>query len=162
MADQTTRDNMPPIRLRDIWPIDNVRDYKVHFGRWNRHTQPLDEWVRSPLNWVGWQEYRPKKNDFSRPYIFSLMNFYPDGQRTWLFGGVFKILTRYEDRYEVELTDQGKPFIGRLKLRSDYTGRTVRVNFEHHYDGSYPLDVMEILREPYSGRVFPGYEKINL
>ena len=151
-----------PVLLKDIWPIGSVADYKVHFGRWNGTIQPLAAWVRDPLRWVGWQEYRPKNNAFSRPYIFSLMNFYPDGQKTWLFGGVFKILTRHEDRYEVELTDQGEPFIGRLKLRSDYSRRATRVNFEHHYDGRYSLEVMEILREPYSGQAFPGYEKISL
>lgn len=162
MADQTTRNNTQPILLKDIWPIERGADYKVHFGRWNGHTQPLDAWVRDPLEWVGWQEYRPQRNMFNRPYIFSLMNFYPDDQRTWLFGGIFRILARHKDRYQVELTDQGESFIGRLKLWSNYTERATRVDFEDHYNGRYSLNVTEILRESYSGRAFPGYEKIDL
>ena len=90
------------------------------------------------------------------------MNFYPDGVQTWLFGGIFKVLERHADRYEVELTDLGQPFIGRLKLWSAYRSRATRVNFENHYDGRYPLHVVEISREPFSGRTFPGYENINL
>jgi hypothetical protein len=33
------------------------------------------------------------------------------------------------------------------------------VNFENHYAG---FEVQELLREPYSGRSFPGYEDIDL
>ncbi len=149
------------ILLKDIWPIENVSDYKVHFGHWNGNEQPLDAWVRAPSNWVEWQEHRPGRNDFNRPYIFSLMEFYHE-KDTWLFGGVFRVLSRYEDRYKVTLTELGKSFIGRLKLLSSYRERQRRVNFENHYDGKHTLQVLEILREPYSGQVFPGYEKIDL
>ena len=34
-----------------------------------------------------------------------------------------------------------------------------RVNFENHYQN---FEVQEILREPYSGRAFPGFEDIDL
>ena len=68
-------------------------------------------------------------------------------------------MTRYDDRYKVKLLDAGSGFIGRLKVHSDYRGRTTRTNFENHYDG---LAVQEILREPYSGRQFPGYDDIDL
>ena len=44
-------------------------------------------------------------------------------------------------------------------LRSPYRGRTTRVNFENHYSD---FEVQEILREPYSGRSFPGYEDIDI
>ena len=37
--------------------------------------------------------------------------------------------------------------------------RNTRPKFEKHYG---KLEVAEILREPYSGRVFPGYENIDL
>lgn len=147
-----------PIKLRDIWPIAKPTDYKVHFARWNGTHQPLDFWVRDPDGWREWQEYRPGRNDFNRPFIFSLMQFYHETD-AWLFGGVYAILARHADRYEVELTDQGASFIGRLKLRSDYRDRTTRVSLENHLDR---FDVVELLREPYSGRAFPGYEDIDL
>jgi len=146
------------ILLKDIWPIENPADYKVHFARWNGETQPLEAFVRDKSEWQGWQEYRPGRNDFNRPFIFSLVQFYHETD-AWLFGGVFSVLARHEDRYEVELLTSGSEFIGRLKLYSPHRGRTTRANFENHYGA---FKVLEILREPYSGRQFPGYEDIDL
>lgn len=147
-----------PILLQDIWPITDLENYKVHFARWNDVEQPLEVWVRDRKEWQEWQEYRPARNDFNRPYIFSLMQFYHETD-IWLFGGIFDVLARREDRYEVRLSDAGEGFIGRLKLRSPYRGRTTRANFENHYSS---FEVQEILREDYSGRSFPGYEGIDL
>ena len=153
--------NGEAILLKDIWPIETPRYYKVHFGRWNGVVQPLDEWVRDRSLWVMWQRSRPRTNAFNRPYIFSLMDFYHE-KDVWLFGGVFRVLSRHQDRYDVELTELGRPFIGRLKLRSSYRSRATRVNFENHYDGPHTLRVSEILREPFSGRTFPGYEEVTV
>ncbi|MCB1885600.1 MAG: GIY-YIG nuclease family protein [Geminicoccaceae bacterium] len=146
------------ILLRDIWAIPAPADYKCHFARWNGAHQPLDVWARSRDEWRGWQEHRPGRDDFNRPYVFSLIQFHHETD-VWLFGGVFRVLERHPDRYEVELTDQGAGFLGRLKLRSAYKSRPTRVNFTEHYPS---LEVSEILREPHSGRAFPGFENIDL
>ena len=146
------------ILLSEIWPIDELTDYKVHFARWNDVKQPLEVFVRDKNEWQGWQEYRPGRNDFNRPFIFSLMQFYHETD-AWLFGGVYRVLARHEDGYEVELTDQGAGFVGRLKLFSPYRGRTTRTNFENHFAN---FEVLELLREPYTGRQFPGFEDIDL
>ena len=147
-----------PILLKDIWPIENLGEYKIHFARYNQHSQPLEVWVRSKEKWQDWQEYRPTKNDFNQPYIFSLMQFYHETD-IWLFGGVFIVLRRLQKRYEVELSDFGKEFIGRLKIRSSYRNRNSRTKMLPHY---HEFEVQEILREPYSGRAFCGYDEINL
>jgi hypothetical protein len=139
------------IRLADIWPIAAPETYKLHFARWNGENQPLDVLARDKRAWQGWQEYRPARNDFNRPLIFSLTQFYHEPD-TWLFGGVFRVLARHDQRYEVEHTSDGAGFVGRLKLRSSYRERATRVKFENHYSR---LEVQEILREPYSGRSFP-------
>jgi len=146
------------ISLRDIWQITNLTDYKIHFARWNGNVQPLEVWSRNKKEWHEWQEYRPGRDDFNRPNIFALVDFYHE-QDIWLFGGVFRVVARLKDRYEVELTNVGKSFIGRLKLRSPYRGRTTRVNFENHYE---TFDVQEVLRESYTGRSFPGYDDIDV
>ena len=152
------KDDLPDgILLRDIWPIENRTDYKIHFGRWNKSEQPLDAWVNG--DWQYWQEYYPGRNDFNRKFIFSLMDFYHE-EDTWLFGGVFEVTARHlGERYEVALAEIGTSFIGRLKLHCPYRGRTTRVNLENHFD---TFRVSEILREPYTGRQFPGYESIHL
>jgi hypothetical protein len=110
-------------------------------ARWNGENQPLEVWVRDKGEWQGWQEYRPARDEFNRPFIFSLIQFYHEPD-IWLFGGVFRVLQRHSDQYEVELADEGAGFIGRLKLRSPYHERATRVKFENHYAS---LDVQEIL-----------------
>jgi hypothetical protein len=146
------------ISLSEIWPIAAPENYKLHFARWNGVNQPLEVWVRDKQEWQGWQESRPTRNDFNRPSIFSVIQFYHEPD-IWLFGGVFRVLQRYDDRYEVELADEGTGFVGRLKLRYAYRERATRVKLENHYAC---FDVQEILREPYSGRSFPGFEDIDL
>ena len=46
-----------------------------------------------------------------------------------------------------------------LKIFRYHRKMSTRVNLENHYDD---FEVAEILREPYSGRIFPGYENIDL
>jgi len=146
------------IALTDIWTIESPILYKVHFARWNGSSQPLEVFVRDREEWQGWQEYYPGRNDFNRRYIFAVAQFYHEPD-IWLFGGIYEVLARHTDSYEVNLTEFGKGLIGRLKLRSSYRERTTRANFENHY---HAFEVQEILREPYTGRRFPGYDDIDL
>lgn len=146
------------IELVEIWKIDNPEDYKVHFARSDDANQPLEVFVRDRQEWQGWQEYRTSRNDFNRPYIFSLIQFYHETD-TWIFGGIFEVVKRHNDRYDVALLNAGAGFIGRLKIYSPYRGRTTRVNFENHYES---FIVQEVLRETYTGRQFPGYDDIDL
>ena len=146
------------IALTDIWTIESPTLYKVHFARWNGSSQPLEVFVRDRQEWQGWQEYYPGRNDFNRRYIFSLAQFYHEPD-IWLFGGIYEVLARHTDSDEVSLTEAGRGLIGRLKLRSSYRERTTRANFENHYRA---FEVQEILREPYTGRRFPGYDDIDL
>ena len=90
--------------------------------------------------------------------IFSLIQFYHETD-IWLFGGIFHVMERRPDRYVVEPAEKGAEFLGRLKLHSPYRSRATRTKFEPYYDD---LTVYEILREPYTGRSFSGYEEIDL
>lgn len=141
--------------LRDILPIVNQKEFKVHFARWNKTSEPLDVFTKDKREWQRWQEHR---DDFNRPLIFSLANFYHE-PGTWLFGGIFRVLARNKKHYKVELTESAAGLIGRLRLRSSYSSRATRVNMESHYD---EFEVAEVLREAYTGRPFPGYEDIEL
>ena len=151
--------------LKDIWPIENMTDYKIHFARNNKVLEPkdggeaLDVWLRSKgknkLEWQSWQEYRPNNNAFNRRYIFALMRFHPEPKKdTWLFGGIFEVLKRGEQKYahsyKVKLTTNiiDKDFIGRLKIKSPYVARQARTRMERYYDG---FEVKEILLKPYTG-----------
>ncbi len=147
------------IELVDIWDIQDAADYKVHFARARDGVEPLEVWARSADEWRAWQEIPLQRNEFNLGHIFSLMHYFPEPD-TWLFGGIFRVLERLEDgAYRVELTDEGEHFVGRLKLRSAYGGRNPRAKLEERYA---ELEVMEILREPYSGAPFPGHLSIDL
>jgi hypothetical protein len=108
------------IFLSELLRIQDLAEYKVHFARWNDVVHPLEVFARDKKEWQQWQEYWPGRDDFNRPFIFSLIQFYHETD-IWLFGGIFRVVTRHGDRYEVEkLTETGRALIGRLKLRSDY------------------------------------------
>lgn len=87
-----------------------------------------------------------------------MMRFYHE-ENTWLFGGIYKVLSVKTDGYEVALQDIAHEYIGRLKLSLKLTGRNIRPKLENYYDD---IVVTEILKEPYTGGVFCGYENINL
>lgn len=149
------------ILLQTVLPIPNPEDYKGHLACWNGSHQPLDVFVRDRAEWKQWNTWRSDKDDFNRRYIFSLIDFYPEPD-IWLFGGIFEVLSRSPEKkahaYTVQLTQTGSDFIGRLKMQLKRPGRIKSVRFEKYYP---QITVSELLREPYSGERFCGYENIN-
>ena len=87
------------IKLKDIIKIEDPIQYKLHLacrnGDW---VSPLDEYVTDYKNWLGWNEWRGNKNDWTRDFVFFLFDgvLYPRAD-AWLFGGVFQVLERHED-----------------------------------------------------------------
>ncbi len=110
------------IKLSEIWKVENPFEYKLHFARWNKVCHPLEVYCRSREEWQGWQEYKPSRDEFNRPLIFSVMQFYHETD-TWLFGGIYEVIDRKPDRYVVQLGHSLQNFIGRLKLFSRYMER---------------------------------------
>lgn len=150
------------IELKSVLPIETPRSYKLHTAQWNGHVQPLDEYVRDFETWKGWNRWKPEKNVFNRPYIFSIIDYYPEAN-TWLFGGIWKVVSRdlkikRAHAYEIELDEATKPLIGRLLLKYCKTGRNNYRLFEKEIP---KMIVSQILKEPYNGAVFCGYENIN-
>lgn len=145
------------IKLNELIHIAAPSRYKLHLACWNHEDEPLDVFVRDREEWKGWNSWKGTNDRFSREYIFALIDFYHESD-TWLFGGIFKVLSRSSDRYEVELDPQAQELIGRLKITLKRTSRTQAVYLENHYA---QMVVSEILKNPYTGEVFPGYEDIN-
>lgn len=105
---------------------------------------------------------RPRTNAFNRPFIFSLMQV-PGEPHHWLFGGAFEVLERdttpHSHAYKIELRENILPgCIGRLKVRYQLPGRTIRLRLENALD---EIEVAELLPAPYSGRPFPDLDSIN-
>lgn len=149
------------LQLNDIIHIENAKDYKIHLASWNGHNHPLDVFVQDKAKWALWNSWRSKHDDFNRRYIFSLMDYY-HAPNQWLFGGVYEVVERKNVErgygYKVELTDQFQPLIGRLMISWKRSGRTKSRVLEKYLD---EFTVSEILREPYTGAIFCGYEHIN-
>ncbi|MEM2111509.1 MAG: GIY-YIG nuclease family protein [Candidatus Bathyarchaeia archaeon] len=147
------------IKLNDIIRINKPEKYKLHLACWNGECHPLDEFVADRANWLTWNEWRGRKNDWTRPFVFSLMQFYlkPDA---WLFGGIFEVLERCKDKYTLRAIEEFEKYTGRLLISFHrYQGMRGRAfNLE-----SYLKDftVAEIFPEVYSGESFPGFENVS-
>lgn len=149
------------IKLSEIVDFESPTEYKIHLANWNGDDHPLDVFVRSKEDWKSWNSWKGEKDDFNRKYIFSLMEYYHE-PNIWLFGGIYEVIGRLNKSrdigYEVELSEKLKPFIGRLKLKWQRSGRAKSRKLENYLN---EFEVSEILREEYSGEAFCGYEKIN-
>jgi len=149
------------IHLSSLLPISDTRDYKVHLACWNGEIQPLNVFVRDRKEWDSWNSWRSAKDEFNRTYILSLIDFYPE-PGIWLFGGIYKVLDRslsnQSHSYTVDLVLDHEDLVGRLKVRFARPGRIRSIKLENYYS---QMTVSELLREPYTGEPFPGYEGIN-
>ena len=148
------------IYLRDIIKISDPRQYKLHLACRNKEgVSPLDEFVAGKENWLGWNQWRGNKNDWTREFVFSLMEFNPKTD-AWLFGGVFRVLGRHNEYYELEEINDYKKHVGRLILSFHrYQGMRGRAYFLEKYFHNFELS--EILPSQYSGENFPGFENLK-
>lgn len=154
---------MPPIPISQLIQILEPWKYKLHAARYSSGGgQPLDVFVSSREAWLGWNRWRSAKNEFSRDYVFSLIDFYRE-RDIWLFGGVFRVTGRRPvegaDGYEIEEVTEFSNLVGRLKICMPKPSRGRAFYLEHHYQN---MEVDEILRTTYSGMAFPGFEGINI
>ncbi len=149
------------MNISKILEIGNPKKYNFHAARNNRKHEPLDVFLDDREEWHNWNRWQRDKNEFTRDYVISFIQFYPEGKKIWLFGGIYKILGRESKKqahsYKIELTNQGENLIGRLKVTASIP-RGRAFNLETVYDR---LSVCEVLREPYNGEVFCGYENVS-
>lgn len=150
---------MLKIEVQDIISIDDPTQYKLHLACRNRDgVSPLDEYVADPKRWVGWNESRGNRNDWTRKFVFSVMEFYPRYD-SWLFGGIFRVIARHDDRYQLEELEKYKKFVGRVILSFHrYQGLQGRAYYLDRYIQNF--EVVEILPSVYRGESFPGVENI--
>lgn len=146
------------ITLARVLPLPAAASaYKLHLACWNQKDHPLDIFVRSRDEWDGWNRWRGSKDDFSRPRILSFMEFYHEPD-IWLFGGAFRVVSRSAAAYAIEPELESREFVGRLKMQLKRPGRAKAFYLEKYLND---MVVSELLKEPYSGRAFPGYESIS-
>ncbi len=126
---------MSSIPISQIIKIDEPNKFKFHAARWNDVHQPLDVYVRDKNEWFMWNTWRNKKDEFSRKYIFSLIDFYPETDM-WLFGGIYEVIKRNEiphaHSYEIAELDEYSAFVGRLKIKLQKPSRGRAFYLENH------------------------------
>lgn len=149
---------MDILKLLDI---SDPKSYKLHVARYNGTERPLDVFVNDRRNWHKWNEWRETKDDFNRQFILSLIEFYPE-RYTYVFGGIYQVLERKnlqrQHSYKVELLKNSEDLIGRLKIVAQFSrGRSFIL--ENHID---KINFSEILKEPYDGEKFEGFENISI
>lgn len=147
------------IMLTDIFQID-YSEYKLHLaGRNPDGEHPLDNFIEDTNVIKQWNEWKGTKNDWTREFIFSVIEYYPKSN-AWLFAGISKVIERKEDGYVIEDCEDYNKYFGRLLFSFyRYPGLLGRAkNLENYID---QFEVIEIFPEIYTGEVFPGYENIN-
>lgn len=148
------------ILLNDILNIAAPEEYKLHLACRDQDNHPLVDFVASRAKWQhDWNEWRGKRNDWTRPYVLSFMQFYPRAN-SWLFGGAFEVLETRPDGYRLQSMPAFEKYVGRLLAFFDRPpgsmGRAFRL--ETYLDH---FTVAEVFAEPYSGESFPGCHRIN-
>lgn len=151
---------MQQIKLTDLINIDDPREYKLHLACLSQDgNHPLDEYVENKDNWLDWNRWRGSRNDWTRKYIFSFIEYYHK-TNSYLFGGVFEVKERLADHYEIEEVPAFSKWEARLVCNFHrYQGLRGRAfNLENLID---QFTVDSILPEKYSGERFCGYENVN-
>ena len=153
------------LRLAELLGNDfDATRYKLHCACRNTQGEdPLEIYARGDWDsWVWWNRYRPRKDEFNRPRIFSVMQVEPASDE-WIFGGAFDVVGRRpkpnDFSYDVELVrDFTEPLIGRLRVRFWPGTRARRLKLENYLPS---IEVVEIAARPWAGRPFPGIDSIN-
>jgi len=154
---------MDVIPLAALLPAEiEPTQVKLHCAVYDGDAYPIDVLSNDPDGWKGWNSYRSNKNDFNRPFIFSLAQDKHD-LSLWLFGGIWEVLERgpeqYTQSYKVALReDMMGPFIRRLYIRLALGSRQRRRKMESLLA---EMTVASILEEAFVGDPFPGHDKIN-
>jgi len=148
------------IPLNDILGISDPDKFKLHLGTTSNGYHPLDEFIKDPAEWQGWNEWKdPKRDDWTRPFILSFMEFYPKTD-AWIFGGAFEVEQRLVDRYKLQKLGEFDKYTGRLIASfRRYQGLRLRAYYLENFIEQ--MNVLQILPEVYSGESFPGFEQID-
>ena len=154
---------MSAIPLNDFLGDLDPAECKLHCAVWNQEEQPIDVLARSwEDEWVGWNSWRPTKDEFNRRLIFSLAQMVYDHPTHWLFGGGVRGGRPASGTTHV-LIRRGVAaslgaYVKRLQVGFELPERNIRLKMEKYLS---EMSVVAILPEPYAGEPFPGLDGIN-
>lgn len=159
---------MKEILLNDILkiPAEEIHNYKVKFNINNRNEEPLSVMTRSFDELCGWIAWKKRKDDLPRKRVIAFVRYYTVSQEQWIFAGIYDVTKKsnFSDikddvGYDLAVVPEYQNLYGRLVVEyKNYTQQLKR-------DAEKVLDdikVIEILKKPYNGVEFEGYNNINL
>jgi len=137
---------------------DLKNNTKIHFAIGaNEKREPLYAYFRGEFK--EWQESQKNKN-FERKFILSLIYY---GKDEWLFAGIYKRIDVQKKSngyiYKTELLDTSIDLIGKLVIKYE---KNFRQSYTYLETCIEDLKLVEILREKYTIKPFPGYENIKI
>lgn len=148
------------IKLSDLLPLGKPERYKLHLaGRNSEGVHPLNEYINDRKSWLGWNAYRGTRDDWTREYVLSFLEFYPLAN-AWLFGGAFRVLARNAKQYELEEVDELSKFEGRL-VATFYRQQGMRGRAFYLEKYIEKFEVLQLLPERFDGEKFVGYKNLN-
>ena len=159
---------MSEILLNDILkiPENEIQDYKVKFNVNNGYIEPLLVMARSYdeiSNWIAWKK---EKDDLPRPKVIGFVRYYTVSQEQWIFAGVYEVKKKnnfYEIKegvgYDLVPIPEYQNLYGRLVVEYKNTTQQLKRNAENVLND---IKVVELLKKPYNGVEFEGYNNINL
>jgi len=102
------------IPLTDLLHPPTPNQFKLCLAAERDGEHPLDVYGRERMDWIRWIERKDlRKNDWTRPFILSFIEFHPT-PGTYLFGGGFEVVARREDGYELRELEAFSKWEGRL------------------------------------------------
>ena len=159
---------MREILLNDILkiPENEIQDYKVKFNVNNGYIEPLLVMARSYdeiSNWIAWKK---EKDDLPRSKVIGFVRYYTVSQEQWIFAGSYEVKKKnnfYEIKegvgYDLTPIPEYQNLYGRLVVEYKNTTQQLKRNAENVLND---IKVVELLKKPYNGVEFEGYNNINL
>lgn len=159
---------MSEILLNDILkiPENEIQDYKVKFNVNNGYIEPLLVMTRSYdeiCNWIAWKK---EKDDLPRPKVIGFVRYYTVSQEQWIFAGAYEVNKKSNFNeikegvgYDLTPISEYQNLYGRLVVEYKNTTQQLKRNAENVLND---IKVVELLKKPYNGVEFEGYNNINL
>lgn len=132
-------------------------NYRVHLAKMAYGSNPLDTLASSSTDWKDWQTYKGgKRNRFPSKYI---VTFAQINGNSFLFGGIFEIIDRSGEVYDVIPLDTNKNLIGRLVI--EYKSNLGQVTVVKPNTFLQNARIKELYSSRYRGEAFKSINSIN-
>jgi hypothetical protein len=138
--------------------VNDDTNFRFHLAKTTpTGKKPIDALAKSDEDWLSWQVYRGNAKE--RFTVDKIVSFAQLSGRKFLFGGIFEIVDRDSNKYNVIYSDKYRDLVGRLVV--EYSGENSRATvFKPSYLFSN-LKVSEIYEHKFKGEQFSSFEEIN-